>query len=389
MSATDRPALINSNCIWAALRLLIVCVSALGLFCFRKPFSRPAIPFSAYYHPSRERLTLPDTPDDLDEKADEQRRLAKTPGWIRRRDQRLRSAILVCLQTSTYTSPAFSPFFKSNISTPMTRRPSDGQELDFRDRASEQTGWSEQYRLALLARRGTGDDTVEELKSPPGAEALAPYFLPPPRPQSPLMTFSPPTRSNTTASTAPPAEGLHRRVKSVPHEDMDEEALRRLQLARKHSLPPRPLSVHGLEPEGALRPALQSHFSFITEDSNSRSAVSTPGLAEGPPTRAGYHKPINLNHSLPQTPSLTGGAPDIQVIEPTLASVNNSPVAPQGATSRPLRNVDVNTLAHEGRPESSMTLSDMPTARDVRVARHVRLERRRMSQRLLEEGEFT
>lgn len=394
----------NRNCAWAALRLLVVCTSALGLFwCNRSTGASSTSSFAPSFHSSRQRLTLPDTPDDLDEKAGHRRPLLRGPEWKRRRNQRLRTAILICLRTSTHTSPAFSPFFGSTprgLGRSAARRPSETQASVDRDLGADQATWGERYRRTLQSRRNAEENAVEELQGHPArpgdSNTSDRYVIPAPRAHSPLMTFSPEVlrdfgdASRDQYPRKHSGTKLHRRSKSKsasvdadvisPEEDAD----RLLQAARKHSLPPRPLSVHGLEPDEALRPALKSHFSFIDDGSPQphlpSSSSAQPQSANDIGYRLTLRKTLSLDRPLPATPfpqtprdNESSTPPAIELIEPTLTSVNGSPTtatfpASSGNShshSRALQSVDLNTLVLSSpdlRPTSTSTLGEVPAA---------------------------
>jgi hypothetical protein len=314
----------------------------------------------------------------------------------------------------------------------LARRPSETQASFDRDLGADQAAWGERYRRTLQSRRAAEENAMEELRGASTHQQgfhmiqqgsnVIPYVLPTPRPHSPLMSFSQETTRDLgeTMALAPTTKQprklstkLQRRTKPGSMDarsvrSREEEAEQRLQAARKHSLPPRPLSVHGLDPDDGLRPAIKSHFSFIGDGSPQVKAATQLRQTSVEDGRSGTRvKSLSLDRPLPAAPlpstlgeTAPATPPAIELTEPSLASRNASPAAllttspvrpsPSHAShSRVLQTVDTNRLRSEAetRPASALTLGDVPSVEDVRVARHVLVERRRLSQRLLEEGE--
>lgn len=409
-----------SNCVWAAYRLLLVVVSYIGLFCFSKPFTSTHEPFSAYYHPSREHLNLvEDLDDQLDEKAHEQYRRAALPGWRIRRDRRLRAAIFFCLRAATpssnQSSPAFLPYVKPER---RQRRVEEDLEIQEAEKKAERKARREQKRLASLSLRGIDwtrlDDERETLeKRTPGTtstatdggfwRATSPYVLPSPTVPSPLMTFSPATNSETSVPS--PQTGLHRRIRSLPA-DTEPDAEERVQVrfdvasatpstifTSHRSPPPRPLSISGLH-DAPLRPALQSHFSFISDgdtgSKNANSGTSTPAVVVRPlysPALSSVVDPITR-----KTPPISSSAvfEPLVPIPPRTPDLNHAAgFEPQPPSTDPALEEDVTASA-----TADIISSSSSSTADLRSARHQLLqrqltqgaiERRRLSERLLVE----
>ncbi|ORY47191.1 hypothetical protein BCR35DRAFT_356218 [Leucosporidium creatinivorum] len=414
-----------TNCAWAALRLLFIVISYLGLFLLSKPFSRSEA-YSAYYHPSREHLNVVETEDDIDEKQYHERRHASLPGWKLRRDRRLRAAILVCLRSSAQSSPAFSPYAKS---TPRIRPMDDDRDAEDDEKKAERRARREQKRLAKLALGGIDWQQLDQEMTPNTAQhdgrwgVVSPYVLPSPRVHSPLMTFSPASVSEYAETPAMPSSGgLHRRVRSVPvrsQADEDEaEELREVRfddaaprapstsqrsprpttpqrspvLGTSHrSPPPRPLSLH-VDAADTFVPGLKSHFSFISTEAG---GARTPGSGANSNLATPLPSPALLRTvSTDVAPSFTP-----QDEEPhSTPSLMVQPASPArspglGPSPRPTIPASPSSSINTQR-QSTVTLEDHPSPSDVRYARHEVLqrqiaqgvvERRQLSEKLLVE----
>ncbi|GAA5914795.1 hypothetical protein JCM6882_007275 [Rhodosporidiobolus microsporus] len=202
--------------------------------------------------------------------------------WYTRRQRRLRAAILACLGSTplTHASPTFSPFLKSPymfglspsvsggksaLSTVRPAKPWDNEKdaVDFR---RQQQLEEEDRRRANLSLRGQGtpqpvDGEAGPMMSSPRAvdslwRSASRYVIPAPNlPTSPLISFSPATPENTAGRFEGPApllgqtsgvqprrresqaaggagepgasgdlgeSQLHRRVRSLPHNNDDD-----------------------------------------------------------------------------------------------------------------------------------------------------------------------
>ncbi|KAK4048117.1 hypothetical protein OIV83_004987 [Microbotryomycetes sp. JL201] len=394
-----------TNCVWAALRLLIVLVAAVGLFFFNKPFARSSRRYSVHLTPSREHLTAatPEIEDELDEKADALTKQSSVPGWISRRDRRIRAVILLCLRPSAHSSPAYSPFFKRKTSTDEWRT----IDLDSTRKSSEAR--REERRRAELANKGANWLYFHEDDSPDGPRLdskwgmASAYISPRPKLASAAQQRSAalsPHASSTSEYVPTPAlpSGLHRRVRSVPvqtgenltvgdqpNEDDTERVQVRFDVPKSTASTSgiRPLSLHldniELMDEEILRPQLRSHFSYISEQS--RGSLNSGGV-EGSVMRAGSFDAAAAGI----TGDRTGGGPIVTVQKPSPpSSVGSTPRVHQGGFS----GLTTPALTDE-RPESVLTLGDRPSVADVRYAHTLELaqgviSRRRLSEQLLQE----
>ncbi|KAM0790980.1 hypothetical protein ACM66B_004282 [Microbotryomycetes sp. NB124-2] len=403
-----------TNCVWAALRLLIVLVAAIGLFFFNKPFARSSKRYSVHLTPSREHLTAAATPemeDELDEKADVRARRSSQPGWSSRRDRRIRAAILLCLRpSSAHSSPGYSPFFKRKASTDEWRT----VDLDSSTRKSSEAR-REERRRAELANKGANWTYFHESDSPDAPKVdskwgmASSYISPRPKFASAAQPRSvaalSPHASSASEYQATPAlsSGLHRRVRSVPvqtgenltvgDQASDDEAAERVQV--RFDVPKssasqlsasglRPLSLHldniDLMDEEILRPQLRSHFSYIS-DQSLNSAVMGPEGANVARTGSFDAAAVGVTDGRESGPVLTVQRP--------------SPPSSRGSTPRTRQGVfaasGLTTPAlTEERPESMLTLGDRPSIADVRYAQTLELaqgviSRRRLSEQLLQE----
>ncbi|GAA6018135.1 hypothetical protein JCM10207_006090 [Rhodosporidiobolus poonsookiae] len=217
-----------ANTVWAALRLLVFLIALVGFWLADRPsfFRRRDEPYSQYYHPSREHLTISSPLPLLDDKSAPFSPPVRRPSvvfatWRTRRQRRIRAAILACLGSTplTQSSGTFSPFFKSPYVlgfSPTLQgekahlRPVklwDNDEKRSTSTAEEKEHESDRRR-AELSRRGErapsdGRITVEHeggpmMSSPRPIGSLwssaSRYVLPAPQiPQSPLISFSPAT----------------------------------------------------------------------------------------------------------------------------------------------------------------------------------------------------
>ncbi|KAK4055417.1 hypothetical protein OIO90_003255 [Microbotryomycetes sp. JL221] len=413
-----------TNCVWAALRLLIVVIAAVGLFFFRKPFSRSPEPFSSYYHPSREQLTKPTSPeiaDQLDEKAHVQARRNSLPGWILRRDRRLRAAILLCLRPSAHSSPAYSPFFKTGLGTGKSSTEEWRTiDLDSKRRSSEATRREEQRR-AELANRGANWTYFTEGDSPDAPKLDRKWSALSPQPKLVTSRRSPMTAASASEYQMTPAlasSGLHRRVRSVPiqsgenlmigetaHTD-DEDAghdAERVQVrfdVPKSSLGPytnddggiRPLSLHldniDLMDEEILRPQLRSHFSYMSELTGT-SNIATPTNDVSPVMRSGSFDAAAAGLHEHDVRTTRDGAPLVYVQKPSpSSSLNEMPKLSSGGVGA--QSGVTSPALTEERPGSMLTLGDTPSIADIRYARTLEvakgvISRRRLSEQLLQE----
>ncbi|GAA5824684.1 hypothetical protein JCM11251_005300 [Rhodosporidiobolus azoricus] len=351
-----------ANSAWAAWRLLVYLVALIGLWLVDRPsllhpFTRREDPHSKFYHPSREHLTisaplplLDGKPGPLTSTSPARRSSAIFATWHTRRQRRLRAAILACLGSTplTQASSTFSPFLQSPYVFGLSPSISGGKSAfsNVRPAKSERQAEEEDRRPANLSLRGQStpqpveDEEGPMMVSPSAADNLwrsaSRYIIPASKlPTSPPIFFSPATPPNAASRFPGPAallgqtsgvqprrrdshaagvgagetgdlgeSQLHRRVRSLPHnnddtEVLDHPAIIRFDAVSPSSLPyaapappvpptfPTRASSHVLDTSlptpSFLRPANSDRSSPSTTEALDRNLMVRPGSAAARP----------------------------------------------------------------------------------------------------------
>ncbi|GAA5942091.1 uncharacterized protein JCM15063_002001 [Sporobolomyces koalae] len=372
-----------TNCVWAALRLVVLVVAWIGLWMIDRPFScvrrakRDEALSSRYQVDTASSFGFDEKPFQLGATVPRLPYGSTPPtDWRVRRQRRIRAAILVCLGStplSSTSSTVPSPYLRSpyvlGAGSPWSQSTGKGKTGQTWVEKAEHNEYDDRRR-AYLAGRGddrNGSDVM--LSSPPRRQGfwskLSPFVSPSAKfDRSPIISFSRASPPIGHASAMQPRRAsmaqldstdiadsrLHRRVRSVPLEDSDYIHFEEVPLSSREQ-PAQAPSDH------------QRRFS-TTPSLPSPPAIPTPGPSNQqypfPSNLAQHTRSSDLRLSIPDRPGLVSRFSAFSSAGPSTFAM--TPAATTPVPQLPTRNMPSSSglleaqLAHI--PTEHLKLSD-------------------------------